>query len=511
LPSRRAPLHFFAAFALAIAGCGGRTGLDGFALPNDDEGGSLSTSGGASARGGNAPAGGRATGGVAGRTGGGNGDRSGNGGDGGNGGVAGGVNAGGALDGGPGGEPNGGAAGAEGGAGGAPPIARAVSLALGAFHSCVGFDDGALRCWGTRSYIGSGNKLTIGDDETPGSIGPVVVGGTVKQISAGWYHSCALLQSGNVRCFGNGAYGMLGYGNTEDIGDDETPASAGDVNLGDKVLQVSVGSYHTCAVLENAKLRCWGRNDHFQLGSSSEDIGDDEAPAAAAFVDVGGPVKQVAAGYAHSCALLENGRVRCWGTSNAGALGYGNLATVGNDESPAAAGDVEVGGKVTQIVAGMLHTCALLDNGRVRCWGSGSQGELGYGNLNNIGDDETPAAAGDVNVGGKVTQLEAGDFATCALLDTGAVRCWGAGTNGELGHGNLADLGDDETPASAGDIDIGAKATRIDVGTLHVCAILVTGGVRCWGRASTGALGYGNIFDIGDDEAPASAGDVMLQ
>ena len=61
------------------------------------------------------------------------------------------------------------------------------------------------------------------------------------------------------------------------------------------------------------------------------------------------------------------------------------------------------------------------------------------------------------------------------------------------------DIGDDETPASAGDVDV---ATRIDVGFLHACATLDSGAVRCWGRGSTGALGYGNTRSIGDDEAP---------
>ena len=200
--------------------------------------------------------------------------------------------------------------------------------------------------------------------------------------------------------------------------------------------------------------------------------------------------------------------MRCWGSGGAGRLGYGNTNTIGDDETPAAAGDVELGDKAVQLVAGTLHTCALLDTGKVRCWGSGSDGALGYNNTNNIGDDETPASAGDVDVGGSVIQLAAGDAATCALLDTGAVRCWGNGVHGRLGYGNLSPIGDDETPASAGDVDVGGPVSRIAMGFEHTCALLKDGAVRCWGRASTGALGYGNTNDIGDNETPASAGDV---
>jgi alpha-tubulin suppressor-like RCC1 family protein len=105
---------------------------------------------------------------------------------------------------------------------------------------------------------------------------------------------------------------------------------------------------------------------------------------------------QVSAGFSHTCAVLDGGTVRCWGQGNYGSLGYGNTNHVGDDESPASAGDVDVGGVVVQVAAGLGQTCALLEDGAIRCWGYGSDGALGYGNTNSIGDDETPASAGDV-------------------------------------------------------------------------------------------------------------------
>ena len=165
---------------------------------------------------------------------------------------------------------------------------------------------------------------------------------------------------------------------------------------------------------------------------------------------------------------------------------------------------------VIQIAAGGDHTCALLDTGAVRCWGFGSDGRLGYGNTDNIGENETPASVGDVDVGGTVLQIAAGGSHTCALLVGGAVRCWGVGSDGRLGYGNTDDIGDDETPASAGDVVVGGTVTQIAAGTNHTCAVLVGGAVRCWGRGDVGALGYGNPNNIGDNETPASAGDVEL-
>ncbi|MEZ5100268.1 MAG: hypothetical protein R3C15_10820 [Thermoleophilia bacterium] len=109
-------------------------------------------------------------------------------------------------------------------------------------------------------------------------------------------------------------------------------------------------------------------------------------------------------------------------------------------------------------------------------------------------------------------QLDTGDAHSCAILDTGAVRCWGLGGSGRLGYGATSAIGDDETPASVGPVDLGPgrTATAITVGGLHTCATLDNGTVRCWDRALEGQLGYGSTTTIGDDETPASVGPVSL-
>jgi alpha-tubulin suppressor-like RCC1 family protein len=282
----------------------------------------------------------------------------------------------------------------------------------------------------------------------------VNVGGTVTQIAAGAIHTCALLDTGAVRCWGDGFHGMLGYGNQNAIGDNEAPASAGDVNVGGTVVQITAGNQHTCALLDTGAVRCWGWGNYGQLGhASTSNIGDYFAPAGYGDVDVGGTVTQVVAGGNHTCALLETGAVRCWGQGFRGALGYGNANNIGDTEHPASAGDVNVGGIAVKLAAGSDHTCALLDTGAVRCWGWGVFGELGYGNETTIGDNETPASAGDVDVGGVVTHIAAGALHTCAALDTGAIRCWGSDYHGQLGYGSPpSDIGDDEAPATAGDV-----------------------------------------------------------
>ena len=146
-------------------------------------------------------------------------------------------------------------------------------------------------------------------------------------------------------------------------------------------------------------------------------------------------MKNIVAGGHHTCALMDTGKVRCWGYNGYGQLGYGNTTNIGDNELP-------VGGRREWTSAATPscswrpasnHTCALLSTGNVRCWGSSGYGQLGYGNTGNI---HAPATAGDVATGGQVLQVAAGKLHTCALLGTGDIKCWGNGASGRLGYGD---------------------------------------------------------------------------
>jgi alpha-tubulin suppressor-like RCC1 family protein len=382
----------------------------------------------------------------------------------------------------------------------------------GGTHTCAVLGSGTARCWGLgySGQLGYGNTSTIGHTSTPAAAGDINLGATPVEVVTGGAHSCALTDAGKVRCWGQGVSGQLGYGSTGNVGDNEHPSAVGDVPVGASVVQLALGGDHTCALLSTGKVRCWGSAQLGQLGyGNTKNIGDNETPASAGDVLVGGTVTQITAGKEHTCALLSGGNVRCWGNGQNGRLGYGNQNSIGDDESPAAAGDVPVGGTVAQISAGYAHTCAVLVTGKVRCWGLGQTGQLGYGNINNIGDNESPASAGDVNVGAAVVKVSAG-MHTCALLTTGKIRCWGSGTYGRLGYGDSLTIGDNEDPAAAGDVVVGGKAVDVTVDVMHSCAVLETGTLRCWGFGSNGQLGYGNQLNIGDNEDPSAAGDVPV-
>ena len=384
-----------------------------------------------------------------------------------------------------------------------------VDISAGSEFTCGLLAGGAVRCWGDDTFgqLGTGNANRTHPVQMPSQSHSVHVGGRAVQIAAGEDHVCALLSTGGLRCWGDATFGQIGSGNTATIGDDEEPATVGEVRVGGKVASVVAGRFHTCALLVGGAVRCWGDGLYGQLGhSGTSRIGDDEAPSDAAEVRVGGRVRHLAAGANHTCALLESGAVRCWGLGADGRLGYGNTRSIGDDEHPETAGDVRLNGQVMQLAAGKAHTCALMESGAVRCWGRGFSGQLGYADTRSIGDDEHPGTAGDVRLGATAFRIAAGKNHTCALLTGGALRCWGSGFHGQLGYGGTRSVGDNEHPAERAAVVLSEPLVRIDGGGAHTCGLLASGRVRCWGLLWAGWPQAGGVHLPGDNEAMVSSG-----
>lgn len=354
-------------------------------------------------------------------------------------------------------------------------------LGAGSRLTCALLDAGDVRCWGNNFVggLGYGHLENIGDDELPNTAGPVELGAAVHEVAVD-SHVCALLVDGSVRCWGSSTSGQLGYANTDFIGDDELPTAVAPVELGDAAIQIAVGQRYSCAILKGGKVTCWGSASLGQLGYGNTDvIGDDETPASAGTIDLGGIATQVTAGGGHTCALIEDGSVRCWGNGAKGQLGHASTESIGDDELPSSIDPIDLGGTAVFLTAGLEHTCALMATDTVRCWGRNSDNELGYGHTEHIGDDESPSAAGDVDVGGPVKAVSAGEFSTCVLLTSGQVRCWGS-----------YDVG---VPSSQIPLDVGPDLIAISKGDDHTCTMSASGDVYCWGRGVFGELGYGNV------------------
>ncbi len=332
----------------------------------------------------------------------------------------------------------------------------------------------------------------------------------VRKIVDGTQHTCVLMWGGQVKCWGYNFAGQLGQGNTMNIGDDEPPSSIDWIDLGDAAVELAAGLHFTCAILTDASVKCWGHGNFGQLGyGDTEWIGDDELPSSVGVVDLGDAAVKLTAGSNHACALTDQQTVRCWGDNDEGQLGYGNTVAIGDDEAPSTAGTVSLGGPVASISAAGSSTCALLESGAVRCWGF-NDGRLGLGHTDNIGDDELPSSVDPLSLGDDpVVELVRGAFHGCVRYADGTIRCWGHNNYGQLGYANTTRIGDDELPIDVGTVDVGASVDGLVLGRVSTCA-RIGNALKCWGYGGSGSNGYGSPDDLGDDEVPASYGSFDL-
>lgn len=327
--------------------------------------------------------------------------------------------------------------------------ALAVQVASGGKHTCALLDNGEVWCWGDNS------DGQLGNSTFTGSSSPVQTTGitTATSLSAGANHTCALLADGSLRCWGNNLRGQLGNNSSTDS---NLPVAV--LNLTLPVLAVAAGGTHTCAILSDRTVTCWGFNDFEQLGNSSLSIGA-TSRVPVVVTNVSG-AQSITSGSNHSCATVNvpSTSIVCWGNNASGQLGKqwteiafpfifektsNDALTVNNITSP-----------LGSISAGSEHTCAVLTDGTINCWGENSSGQLGNGTI--IGftppgvDASSSSTVFPVPVSGvaSATQVSSGLFHTCAI-DSGRVLCWGYNASGQLGDGTLSNA---LTPVQVGDV-----------------------------------------------------------
>ena len=295
------------------------------------------------------------------------------------------------------------------------PIVRLPSaLSVGSAHACYA-EGGKVLCWGTNT------DGEVGDGGTTGSALPVAVSGidSAVSVSAGSRHTCALLTDGSISCWGANNVGQLGDGTQTSS---STPVSVSGITT---AAQVSAGgasfTSHTCALLRNGTIYCWGGDGDGQLGNG----GHFRSPTAVRVKGISTAV-QVSAGLRHSCALLAGGTVRCWGMGSMGQLGNG----VSHGSSvPVRVREIR---SAIQVSAGSSQSCALITGGRVKCWGGNGFGELGIASRKPM-KSATPLT---VKLPGPALSVSAGYANACARLKKGGVYCWGSNDSSELGVGN---------------------------------------------------------------------------
>ena len=319
------------------------------------------------------------------------------------------------------------------------------------------------------------------------------------QVAIGVGHSCALRSDGTVWCWGSNGFGQLGDGTTTDrLHPVQVVLAPGGAPL-TGVTRISARFEHTCALLDDGTMRCWGAGSLGRLGDGG--TADSAVPVTVVVAAGGAPlsnITRIAAGGQHTCAVLGDGTVRCWGLNSSGELGIG---TTGTSATPVLSPTAVVGldgagtlGGVSDVTAGQVHTCALLADEKARCWGFGGSGRLGDGTTTTSDRPVRVLASGTEAASpvelGGITALSAGGAHTCALTKPDAGTVRCWGSNG------FGQTGDGGTTNLLNPY-IGVSATAsggissVAAGTEHTCALYADDLVRCWGRGGAGQLGDG--------------------
>ena len=316
-----------------------------------------------------------------------------------------------------------------------PLEANAVGLVTGNWNTCAVGSDGLVYCWGRNGngQIGNGQTST----NTCGNSGhkckdvPTATslignsGDDILSIAFGHQHACALLDTGDVECWGRNNAGQIGQGG----GDQSTPLP---VNLGAGRTATSIyaGGHYTCAILDDESVKCWGQNTDGQLGIGSTT--NTNTPTTINSLGSGRKAITLATAFNSICALLDDGSVKCWGDDSQGQLGNGGSNSDLNSP-PASAINLGAGRTAKAITAGEFHFCAILDDDSIKCWGDGANGKLGTGST---GDQNTPTStSGSFASGRYAVVIDAGYEHTCVILDNGDLTCWGGDAKGQLGNG----------------------------------------------------------------------------
>lgn len=321
----------------------------------------------------------------------------------------------------------------------------------------------------TGSSGGAGDSGTSGVDETGGT--GALPSATAVDLAVGRLHTCALVLDDGVRCWGYADQGQLGNGVVEVDAPETTPVAVNGLRTG--VIAIASRFDHTCVIADGGAVQCWGANGFGQLG-------DGTTSSSAVPVDVPGVTGAVAidAGVEHTCAIVEDGGAKCWGHNDLGQLGDGSEidATTPVDVSG-------VDAPLIAIATGRYNTCAVTGAGAVKCWGGDLYGELGNG-------EPESASATPVDVVGLqsgVVAISAGDSVVCAITETGGAACWGSNAEGQLGNGVSGSFEASAVPVEVAEL---VDVSGISPGFGFTCAV-DGGAARCWGSNFDLALGNG--------------------
>ena len=340
-----------------------------------------------------------------------------------------------------------------------------MAITAGLAHTCAILKDGSVKCWG---------------DNTSGKTGggtPDLGGKTATHIAAGLNHTCAILNDGDVKCWGANGSGQIGGGVLNDKRTRILSGTKGSPLSGQTAIHISAGGYHTCSILKDDGVKCWGDTGSGQTGIGLFTLGRKN-------------ITYITGGTEHNCAILKDSSIRCMGRyvsgQIGGGIGHSTRTIMGKEGNP-------LGNQtVIHIAAGNRHTCAILKDSSVKCWGRNDFGQTGGGTQNSKNSRTLIGTAGDPLNGQTATALAAGIDHTCAILTDKSVKCWGDNNLGQTGGGSKKSSNTRTIIGTQGDPLSGETVTAIAAGNNHACAILSDDSIKCWGSNDFGQTGGGS-------------------
>ncbi|MBK6809714.1 MAG: hypothetical protein IPG81_12560 [Sandaracinaceae bacterium] len=352
---------------------------------------------------------------------------------------------------------------------------RATSVDTGYYNGCARLDTGALTCWAATPAVVTGLDG---------------VSASVSQASGGADHICAVIDGGAVVCWGLDTSGEVGDGPDDGAMEPLPTPVVGLDGASASATQVASGRSFSCALLTTGQVHCWGGDVVGQLGDGNDDNANESAPVP---MDANSGVRHVVTAQWGTCATLESGAALCWGGDATGRVGDGDDDEATEFAPVPVVGLDGVAGAALEVHTSSGHSCALMATGAVVCWGSDALGQLGNGAGGPAVQHAPVGVVGLDGAASRAVALAVGDAHTCAVLDTGSVRCWGLDERGQVGDGgsNAASI---SSPVTVAGLDGSAdRAIRVSAGAEHSCALLESGEVRCWGDNVFGQLGHGSV------------------
>jgi len=363
-------------------------------------------------------------------------------------------------------------------------LASYRSMSAGSGVTCGIRNDGGVACWGTNGVgnlgIGTIGGGYSGNYPTPQNV-VGLSGATVLSLSTTYATTCALLADKTVRCWGDNSSGQIGDGTTTNR---HTPTQMSGVT---DAIAVAAGMSHTCVLHEDTTVSCVGNNYRAQLGdgTTTNRLSLTPVPGLSG-------VTQILAGAEHTCAATAAG-VYCWGRTDDYQSGVMNAIHVANPHL------ISLPSAVTSLAMGYSHTCASLDDGTVRCWGSNYHGQMGTGQsfsqLNKTASPVTVQGLSDV------VMLGGGGYGhhVCALRAGGTVSCWGNDNYGQLGDGvAVPSYSVQRSPVATLNL---TGLDEVVIGAYFSCARKPDGSAYCFGANYSGQLGNNQYFVQGTGTA----------